>query len=502
MIKLHYKAIRCIALVLLAVPALVFALTWLKPLIGIAVALALVVALERSSKCEDRVIEIKVSTLAIVALVILLWAFLSGQGEFFTQKQDYEYRNVIFRDLINYSWPVRFGGENDESLVYYIGYWLLPALFGKLVKSFAGFAAGWLVARIVIFVQTAAIIFVTVLLVLFRTGRGRKKAVFISLAVFILFSGMDALPMLIVPEKFLTHIEWWPRYFQYSSMSTQLCWVFNQAVPAWLASALTFNEKDEKSFALIGLLLLPTAPLPLVGLAAYMLAFAVRDFISSCREKKSAEFFKRIFTIQNIIAVLTLFPVFLLYYGNNAVTTDESGAGSGAVAANEGIGTFIFMYVLFVVFEFLILLFALWDREKRFELLFVGISLAIIPFIRVGDSADFCMRASVPALFMLMLLTSEYLQSELLKKKVKTKSRDYQLRSQKLLIVIVIIAIGALTPAVEYTSSMRKFVQTKGECVTEFDYMKSLSELPLGSKMNFVGTDSENSAFYKYLAKK
>ena len=35
-----------------------------------------------------------------------------------------------------------------------------------------------------------------------------------------------------------------------------------------------------------------------------------------------------------------------------------------------------------------------------------------------------------------------------------------------------------------------------------FGGMKILTDKPLKSKMNFVGTDSENSAFYKYVAKK
>jgi hypothetical protein len=43
-------------------------------------------------------------------------------------------------------------------------------------------------------------------------------------------------------------------------------------------------------FALIGLLLLPTSPLPLVGLAAYMLIFALRSFVHAAKEKKIGAF--------------------------------------------------------------------------------------------------------------------------------------------------------------------------------------------------------------------
>lgn len=501
MIQLQYKKLRAAALALLAVPAILFFAGWLKPLIALPCIALLSLAVFFAAKSgEQKTINIKPSTLIALFVLVLLWAFLSGQGGFFTQKTDWEYRNVIFRDLINYPWPVRYGGEHDESLVYYIGYWLLPALCGKIGLKLGGFAAGWLAARIVSLLWTAVLIYVSFLIVLFRVGKGRKKAVYLTLAVFVLFSGMDAIMSCTAPQKFLSHIEWWASYFQYSSMSTQLCWVFNQAVPAWLACALAFNEKDEKAFALIGLLLLPSSPLPLIGLAVYMLAFAARSLVLAVKAKAVGGFFKNIFTVQNILAVLTLLPVYALYYGNNAVTTDSATGGAGSAAEYDVM--YFVVYLIFILMEFLALLLMLRKKENRFETAVIFMSLAVIPFIRVGTSIDFCMRASIPSLFLLMLLLSDYLVPELLTlRKEKNKSKDYQNRLVKLFAVLLVVAIGAVTPAVEYTSSARKFIQTKGACVTEYDYMDTLATLPLESKMNFVGTQSADSAFYRYVAK-
>ncbi|MBQ9518065.1 MAG: hypothetical protein IJI47_04125 [Eubacterium sp.] len=505
MIKLHYKKVRFAALLLLLVPSIIFMLTWVKLIIGIPCVALLGVALFFASKAEDRVIEVKATTLIAVGVIILIWAILSGQGGFFTQKSDYEIRNVIFRDLINYKWPVVYGGENDESLVYYIGYWFLPALIGKLAMSFGGFAAGWLVARIAIVLWTVVLIYTTLLLLLFKVGKGRRKAVYITLAIMILFSGMDALGAIYLPQKFLSHIEWWAGSFQYSSMSTQLCWVFNQAVPAWLACVLAYSEKDEKSFALIGLALLPTSPLPLIGLAVYMLAFAVRSLIIAAKGKQIAAFFKNIITVQNVIAVVTLVPVFGLYYMNNAVSTDQTSGGTpGIEFALSDVYTAVF-YVLFVLLEFGFLLLNLKNKNNRFESIFIAVSLVIIPFIKVGVSIDFCMRASIPALFLLMMMLVEYLVPELCRKKNPNEdknSKEYQKHAKKLLTVMLIFIIGCGTPLVEYTSSARLFIKTKGECVTKYDHYSSLTDLQLDGKMNFVGTDSENSAFYKYIAKK
>ncbi|MBR3149139.1 MAG: hypothetical protein IKF64_03135, partial [Eubacterium sp.] len=441
MITLHYKKIRLTALILLALPAIVFFVTWLKLFIGIPCAILLAIVVFLASKCEDREIKIKKSTLIALAALLVLWAFLSGQGGFFTQKRDYEYRNVIFRDLINFSWPVRYKNGNDESLVYYIGYWLIPALFGKLGVAIGGFKLGWLVARISILIWTVILLYVTVLVVLFKVGKGNSRAVFITLAIFILFSGMDALGAIYAPKNFLSHIEWWSGSFQFSSMSTQLCWVFNQAVPAWLACAVAFNEKDEKSFALIGLLLLPTSPLPLVGLAVYMLAFAVRDLVISVKKKQTAQFFKNVFTLQNIIAVITLGVVYLLYYSNNAVSTDTSGSGTpGFKFAFSEVYVYV-MYFMFVLLEFGFLLLALKKKENRFNSLVILCSLLVIPLITVGNSIDFCMRASIPALFLLMLMLMEYLVPELTKPKEELpdkSSKEYQQRMKKLIAVMLI----------------------------------------------------------------
>lgn len=504
MVKLHYNKIRCAALIMLIIPAYIFLISWVKPLIGLPCAFLISVALVHASNVEDRVINVRLSTLITISVLILLWAFLSGQGGFFTQKSDYEYRNVIFRDLLNYKWPVVYGGENDESLVYYIGYWLLPALIGKVAISLGNFATGWLVARIAILLWTVVLVYTAFLLVLFRIGKGRRKAVYIAFAVFVLFSGMDALCSLAHPEDFSSHLEWWAGYFQYSSMSTQLCWVFNQAVPTWLACAIAFNEKDEKSFAFIGLALLPTSPLPLVGLAAYMLAFAVKDFVVSVKQKQVKQFFGRVFTVQNIIAVVTLLPVFGLYYLNNVYSTAaQNSVPAGSDATEVSAVSYIVMYIMFVLFEFGFLLMFVKNKKRRFDSLVILVTLLIIPFIKVGTSIDFCMRASIPSLFLLMILLIEYLVPELTRKKPVNEdknSKEYLKRAKRLLTVMLIFIIGCGTPFVEYLSSTIKYINTGGECVTQFDYMDTLATVPLRSKKNFVGTQSHDSAFYKYLA--
>lgn len=510
MISIKYKNLRLCALVLLAIPSLIFFLSWLKIYIGIPFALLLIGALIYCARQQDdRSLSIKKSTLAVIVAVIMLWCFLSGMGGFFVQKSDYLYRNAIFRDLINFDWPVRYATGNDESLVYYIGYWLFPALIGKIGAAIGGADAGFLTGSVAILLWSTVLITVAFLLVCFYVGASRRKFVYTALAVFILFSGMDAIGSLFHPESFLIHIEWWTNYFQFSSMSTQLCWVFNQAVPAWIATALMLNEKDKSAFALIGLAILPSSPFPLVGLVIFMLCIAVRDFVSSVKKKQLVLFFKEIFSLPNIAAVITILPTFTLYYINNSVSGAESDAqivqeAAGSVpflvAFDEGT---IILYFFFIITEFAVLMALLKNRENRFLSLIITVSLLVLPIFRIGTGFDFCMRTSIPALFVLMeLLIKFFIDYSKEKDAEKEKNGKENKRLKvKFIAVLLVFIIGCVTPFVEYFSSFRYVYLYGQKAIGYYDTIGSLESKPIGSKRNFVGEDSSNSLFYKTIGK-
>ena len=75
-----------------------------------------------------------VLTVAVTAGLLALaagWCFFAGIGYFYYQSFDYHFRNAVFRDLISYDWPV-FYDKADTPLVYYMGFWLVPAALAKL----------------------------------------------------------------------------------------------------------------------------------------------------------------------------------------------------------------------------------------------------------------------------------------------------------------------------------------------------------------------------------
>jgi hypothetical protein len=154
-------------------------------------------------------------------------------------------------------------------LVYNIGFWLPAAAVGKVF--------GWTAANAALFLWT----WIGAALVGLVLARGRGGWAWIVLLI--LFGGLDALgtqffsvgayPRLWPP---VSHLETWAGDLQYSSFTTQLFWVYNQAVPAWLCLALLFGDESFSSAPLLWSLCFFFAPLAAAGLAPFMLLELLR----------------------------------------------------------------------------------------------------------------------------------------------------------------------------------------------------------------------------------
>lgn len=487
MVDIHFRWVRNLSIILLALPVLVFFLLWLRPLVAIPASLMLCAATFMALKTEDHVISVKISHLVIIALMVFVWLIVSGQGRFYAQTGDHYSRNAIFKDMINYRWPVRYPGENDESLVYYIGYWIMPGAIGKVAVGIAGFEKGYLIARISLLLQSFLFIYLSILLICFKLKQSKLKGLLIIATVFIFFSGMDAIGNMNIDFQ----MEKWAALFVYSSMSTQLVDVFNQCVPAWLATAIVINEKNEKSYALIGLLLLSTSPLPLMGLACYLLYRAVRNLVVDYKQGQLVDRIKTIASPTNILAVISLLPIFWIYYDNNIAI--ESGVTVSVTDHyfSESSPLIVPMYIAFVLLEFGLLLLTVAKKEHLGECIFIGASLLVIPFFHVGWSTDFCMRVSVPILFLLMVMLMEFFIDGY---EPKDKLKYY--------LAVVIFAIGSFTALAQYAHLTKILIDSHGQAVTWNDGATGLGEMDLGAKGNFVGVNSADTNFYKYLARK
>lgn len=491
MITIRNSSVRLIGYFALIANIIVFFITWLRWYIGIPAAAFLIVGyfMLRKNVLKDKSeFCITKKLIFTILAIIILWVLICGMGGAFPQKNDLHIRNAILHDLINFSWPVRYTDGFDSSLTYYIGFWIIPALAGKFAAMLGGADAGWITANVVYAGYCVLIISVVFLLIIKHLNITTKKRILLALVVLIFFSGMDIVPTVFrqlfqADISIGTHLEWWTS-IQYSSNTTQLGWVYNQAVPAWLVTALLFHEEGLQNYAFLGLLLLPYGPIPFIGLFFIMIFLGFVELIKYIKKRQLFMFIKEVGSIQNIMAIITILPVYYLYYSTNSSTS------SNGFRLNDV--PFIVYYV-FIIVEFLLYVILIMRNNRKNAFFIIGtIGLMVIPFFKLGFDQDFCMRASIPFLFILMVYVIEYLNSN-----IKSWNKGMIQISTGGSILLMFLFFGAATPLTEFRKG---FVQIGNSEKFIADKYGTLNDGTLG-RDNFITKHATNAPFYKYIGK-
>lgn len=505
-INFSVKKIISASYIYLVLPIVVFFAGWLKLWFSIPLTLGVLVAMwfamksdgkmEKNLLSNEKVFSIRVKDLILVIMMIIVWVWISGIGGFFYQSSDHVARNAILRDLIEYRWPVYYP-QYDNAMVYYIAFWLIPAFIGKVAQLIAGAEAAWLVANISLFLLTTLGILLTSLLVMSRVKAVSGKKVLASMLVLIFFSGMDVLGIIIT--KFLdnavtygSHLEWWNLRWQFSSNSTQLFWVFNQSLTTWLVVILFLHQRNVKNFAFLAALMIPYAPLPIYGFAILLAVAGLQFLWQSIREKRLPTFLGECFSIQNILGVICIVPLFFIYFTNNKVVEAAGWNSSYDWVKNP---TLVATFIIFLIVEvgaYLVLIFSEHRKNPLWYALLL--SFIVIPFIRLGTALDFCMRASLPGLFVLMVYVIEYIF-----KHTKNFSTEKICTDMTSIALIICLLIGCATSGTEIKRGISQVVKA-GTIFLPADSFKTLNRPDkIG---NFVCNDPENSSpFFKYFAK-
>ena len=487
LLSIKKSYIRMIGYGLLLINVLIFLGTWCRLYIGIPAICLLLYGfyiLGRNILADDAEIIISQKALWLVIGLMTAWVVFSGLGGFFPQKFDLHWRNAILHDLINYPWPVVY--SDGSSLTYYIAFWLAPALLGKLGVLLFSQEAGWIIANFTYALYSASLLCVMFLLITSYLKVTTTRKILVVGTVLILFSGMDIVPIVIrqMGQSIIsigTHLEWWTN-IQYSSNATQLAWVYNQAVPAWLVTSLFLHERHMSHWAFLGLLLLPYGPFPLVGLAFLMVITALDELTIAVRKSTIKDLIREILTIPNLTAATVIVPIYYLYYFTNTATS------AYGIRVQVSDSYFYFILVEFLVFALLIG--KVFFKERLF--IFDVICLIFIPFIALGAKQDFCMRASIPFLFILMIYVMRYLFE-----KVVLINNRLQM-SGIAFVLLFCLGVGAITPLTEFRASYVKMVQTEGGIMMADD-IRTLGHVDM-ERANFVTMNASNTLFYQYLA--
>lgn len=493
------KSIAAVTYLYLMLPFIIFSLGWIGKRYSVFFIPLLCICFYKACKDSEAVWLPELTGENILKILVILfsiftWVYYSGIGRMTFQNSDHNCRNAIFEILVQYDWPVynynvipeNFAeGTTATSLVYYIGFWLPSAVVGKAFGIEAGykFQVFWAVLGIS--------------LVYYYICSRKKKLLLWPLAVLIFFSGLDIVGEYLRGVDLLTmsndmHLERWMEPYQYSSMTTQLYWVFNQAIPAWLCTIFCYVQKNNRSIVLVLSCCMLTSTLPFIGLLILVIFWVLsRHYeiqpdlrpVDKVKEKVM-RLLKDTCTFQNIVGGGIIGIISFLYLKTNlSGTRIMQESQNGAVYDNH-----LAKYLIFIIIEVGVYFLAVYKYHKSNSLFYVILtSLLIIPPLKVGSGTDFCMRASIPALFILMLFVMETLEKA-------GECRD----KVTLWVLLLLLGIGSITPIHE----LKRSIAVTADRINNEEqiYERSVDYNELLNAPNFSGS-TDNSFFYKYIAK-
>lgn len=431
------KAVIIVSLLFVFFPIIIFLWGWTKLWIASICTVGLIliaVNIYREIKDEFTIsIKSNMNFWIISIIIITLWCLFSGIGKFSYQTGDFKARNAFFQDLCNMNWPIvldmskqpvniqnLFVGVKSTNLVYYFTWWLPVALVVKIFKLSSLAGNTLLVSYAIIEVFLIYYCFLNII----------KKYSYIALSSLILFGGWDFWIYFIENFNFtkMGHVEWWATYFQYSSNTTQMYWVFNSSLPIWLVTCLVMIMPKNRYKAALGALAFAYNPFATVSMVFIVLA----DTLGK-RTEKILDKLGELCSVTNILTsllMLVIWGCFYLQVNINETSTD------GLIFNIYPEQKLFVTYIVFLMVEVGVYFFAIGfniDKDRFYWVTLIG--LILMPMIKIGKYNDWSLKAPVPLLFILMIMVVKRYYVESTMKKKYT--------------ILLVLFLGYMTSAVE-----------------------------------------------------
>jgi hypothetical protein len=457
------------AIIYLALPVVLFFLTWFRLGVGIPLALAAIAGLPLLRGVKPG----RLSRFAFIfaLLLALAWASLSGASHFFYAGQalNWPIRDAVMRDLVLLDHPVIYGANTDSAMILRapIAYYMVPALLGRLV--------GVQHAFLLLYLWTA--LGVAIFLMQVLEGAPTVTRLLLSAAVVMLFSGMD----LLAPQEMIadpaSHGAWQAFFYQSTYNANLLIGFPNHGIPGWLATALLYRCRDDPKFvglaAWLGALTLLWAPLVSIGLLPFFAALAWRHWkLGTVRS---------LFSWPNLAAapLLTIASALYLMLGSGTLAT--TGTTPSPLAPDWQ--AFLPVYIQFTALEFGALAAALAIAYRgAIEPVYFTIailSLLLLPWFHFGPNNDLVTRGSIPALTMLMLMVLD------------GWARPLRIGGRGI-VVAAILLVGAVLP-------IARMGQVLSQPAWRPDLQHSLYEVTQGRSPNYLADLAEGSLLGRLL---
>jgi hypothetical protein len=388
---LNNKNIWFFSLIYLALPIVLFLINWLNVFLGEIVFCLIAFGIYKIKKDLNGagetfyLIKNKQDLYKILLLSVFIFVILAayGVGGFTNQSTDYIKHNAIFKALTFEKWPVMI--DQDSAIVYYFGYYIVPALFGKIFGE-------------TFFVTQVLSLFLAVLglfLVYLNHWVYKKDFKLYYLLIFLFFDGFDFIYNSIKNAAILPFFsyEWYPHKLTHTSFGTSLVWVPQHAIIAWLAAMLIINDKMLKFNGIIcGLLIMWS---PFVAISTF--PFVMYNYINALVEKR----IKDVFNFYNFCIAIPLGIIFILFFLSNA---QGNTAVSGFIAKILPMKEAIYNIFICLFFTVGIWLFVISKKSYNNPYFLISlISLVVFPFFWLGECNDLAIRGAHMSFFLVML---------------------------------------------------------------------------------------------------
>jgi len=506
-VKVTYKTFMTASLVYLMIPVIIFFLGYLKLFPGIAFTLLTILAAvwtirgmhtgnDGTIKDDGRYsIEISYPRLAGMILMTVAFIYLGGIGEFGWGTTDHFMRYAILNDLVEYDWPVIYDfstqsnpavasalGEGQAAFSYYFVYWMVPAVAGKI--------AGLTFARVVLFIWSAAGLFLVATGAMMLYGKA-SRSLFAGL---MLFAGFDVFPyaLKLASGQWATWEKWADEIIVCGNFY-QIMNVFNQCIPGWLITVMLLMGMSGRSVGLLGSFMFCYSPWAAIGI----LPMCICKIITPCPSR----WWRNLLTPGNLIAPVVFFVCFAPFYTANAAATGEAGF---IWEFYPSVLTLIKDYILYVIVEFGIWTLMIRRKVGKDPMFWTAfITLLVIPVYKITTANDFLMRGSMAPLFMISLYAVMFVTDNF---EICRQKDNRQIRPRLVVLALVIAAytsvnfmlLAGLSSAQmhilgDYEYDTSRDVGSFGNIVKE-------EHLPV-IKTQFYVYDYEDTLFFRYLAK-
>ena len=511
--RINSKVLSFISIVYIYIPIALFLFGWTNKIVAIVTSIAIAFcafrlfrSLMRDTTDTD---DIRYNLAALVfAFLLFCWVgYYAGWGRWVTQTGDWHKHNAVPYDLINKRWPVLYrNGEEHSMLSYYIGFYLVPALAGKLTHSVRA-------AEKVMYLWGVSGLML-VYLNLVCCIRARENVMQILSAIMIPFFGIPLWLSELVLKRVadinrLGQTQWF--YFsddirlQYSNNFTLLAWVVPQVIACWLTMILFFRHKDKiESYLLLMLPAMLMGILSFLGIVPIAMAYAMEWGI---KNKDIKVFLGKIFSVDNILMLLTQGSVLFLYYYGNIFLKKPKQVSLRRI--DYGPDTRI-LFIVFVVVNILIYAAIFW-RDHKTDLIYYSAfaTLIILPAFNMGRFNDLMMRTSIPGLLVLMVYVLEFIGKYMVQGSGERVSPNIASRiftSVSEVIVVVLVLVGMYYSFLEFSQSVtdEKYGELgkKTEWETMEVYANRSKKVSNDCKYNYFAYDIDDNLFYKYIMDK